>query len=58
VEKANVRSDATIESKIVSTVEQGEIYTILAKKNNWIKLGYYHGNSELGWIRDDLVFGE
>lgn len=58
VEKANVRSGSGIKSKVVATVEMGEIYTIMAKNGNWVKLGYYHGGSELGWIRDDLIFGE
>ncbi|MGD9948039.1 MAG: SH3 domain-containing protein [Desulfobulbus sp.] len=58
VDKANVRSQATLKSKVAAIVEMGEIYTILAKSGNWVKLGYYHGGSELGWIRDDLVFGD
>lgn len=58
VEKANIRSTASIKSKSVANAEMGEIYTILAKEGSWIKLGYYHGGLELGWIRDDLIFGD
>nr|WP_321468134.1 SH3 domain-containing protein [uncultured Desulfobulbus sp.] len=58
VEKANVRSKATTNSKVVAVAEMGEIYTLLGKTGNWVKLGYYHGGAALGWIRDDLVFGE
>lgn len=58
VEKANVRSQPNTGSKVMATAEMGEIYTILSKSGNWVKLGYYHGGSELGWIRDDLIFGD
>lgn len=58
VEKANIRSSATVNSNVVATAEQGEIYTILSRDNNWVKLGYYQSGSSVGWIRDDLVFGE
>ena len=57
VEKANVRSQATTQSKVVAIAKMGEIYSILGKNGDWVKLGYYHGGSELGWIRNDLVFG-
>lgn len=57
VEKANVRSQPSTSSKVMAIAELGEIYTILSKNGNWVKLGYYHGGSELGWIRDDLIFG-
>nr|WP_320013225.1 SH3 domain-containing protein [uncultured Desulfobulbus sp.] len=58
VEKANVRSQPTVKSKAMAIAEMGEIYKILSKSGNWVKLGYYHGGSEVGWIRDDLIFGE
>lgn len=58
VEKANIRSTAGLKGSIVATAELGEIYTILAKDNNWVKLGYYETGATAGWIRDDLVFGE
>jgi SH3-like domain-containing protein len=58
VEMANIRGKASINSQVVATAKLGEIYTILAKNGNWVKLGYYHGDSEVGWIRNDLIFGE
>ena len=58
VEKANIRSDAGMNGKVEATAAQGEIYKILEKEGNWVKLGYYHGGETLGWIRDDLIFGE
>ena len=58
VEKANIRSAATLNTSVVANAEQGDIYTILARDNNWVKLGYYQTGADAGWIRDDLVFGE
>ena len=53
-----MRSEPSVKSKAMAIAEMGEIYKILSKNGNWVKLGYYHGGSEVGWIRDDLVFGE
>lgn len=58
VDKANIRSAATHRATVVANAKQGEIYTILSKKNNWVKLGYYYDGTAVGWIRDDLIFGE
>jgi SH3-like domain-containing protein len=58
VEKANIRSAAALKADVVANAEQGEIYTILARDNNWVKLGYFQTGAAIGWIRDDLVFGE
>ncbi len=58
VDKANIRNASNTRSQVVSTAEQGEIYKILAKKGDWVRLGYYHGGAEVGWIHSDLVFGE
>lgn len=58
VEKANIRSAAALNAGVVANAEQGEIYTILARDNNWVKLGYFQTGAAIGWIRDDLVFGD
>ena len=58
VENANVRNSASVRSQVVLNVAMGEIYKVLRKKDNWVKLGYYDSNTTIGWIRDDLVFGE
>lgn len=57
-DKANVRSSASVRSPVVLNVAMGEIYRVLKKKDNWVELGYYDSNTPIGWIRDDLVFGE
>jgi len=56
VEKANIRSAASVNSSVVGSATQGEIYTILAKEGDWIKLGYYLSGATVGWVRNDLVF--
>jgi SH3-like domain-containing protein len=58
VDKANIRSTSTLESKVVNVAQLGEIYRIIAKEDNWVQLGYFHGGTELGWVRSDLVFGD
>lgn len=58
VDNANIRSTPSLSGSVVSTVKLGEIYIILSKNNNWVKLGYYESKSPVGWIRNDLVFGE
>lgn len=58
VENANVRSAASLNANVVANAELGNIYTILARNNNWVKLGYFQTGESVGWIRDDLVFGD
>jgi len=58
VDKANVRSAANPKSQVVANAEMGEIYSIITKNGQWVQLGYYQDKSVLGWIRDDLVFGD
>jgi SH3-like domain-containing protein len=58
VDKANIRSAPRLDANVMASAEQGEIYTIIARDNNWVKLGYYQSGTAVGWIRDDLVFGE
>lgn len=46
----NVRADATTNSKIVTTVKKGEVYTIIGEKNNFLKL-----KSGVGYISKDYT---
>lgn len=57
VEEANVRKGPSQKDAAIAKVRQGEIYKVLATKNNWVKLGYYFEKGPLGWIQKDLVFG-
>jgi SH3-like domain-containing protein len=57
-EGANIRSTPGTDSDVKAKAHKGEIYKILDKKDSWVKIGYYHDGVEVGWIRQDLVFGE
>jgi len=58
VNKANVRSGPGTKSSVVAEVSEGEIYKILERSGEWVKIGYYEGSDPVGWIRRDLVFGD
>ena len=56
--RANIRSAASGDAPVVTHGETGVIYKVLAKKDGWVHLGFYETDGPVGWIRDDLVFGE
>lgn len=58
VENANIRKGPSLSRPVVMQASKGEIYKIFAERGNWVKVGYYLANEEIGWIRDDLVWGE
>ncbi|MEM5789290.1 MAG: SH3 domain-containing protein [Syntrophobacteraceae bacterium] len=55
---ANIRSSAGKQYGVLAKAGKGDIYKMIARKGNWIQLGYFFGDEPLGWIRSDLVFGE
>jgi SH3-like domain-containing protein len=58
VDNANIRKGPSLRMPIVMKASQGEIYKIFAEKSDWVHVGYYVENEKIGWIRDDLVWGE
>jgi len=58
VDKANIRKGPSLKKPVVMKASQGEIYKIFGEKGNWVNLGFYMENEKIGWIRDDLVWGE
>jgi uncharacterized protein YgiM (DUF1202 family) len=58
VENANIRKGPSLRRPVVMKANKGEIYKIFAERGNWVKVGYYLENEEIGWIRDDLVWGD
>lgn len=58
VKKANIRSGPGTDSNAVAEAHEGEIYRILERKGRWLRIGYYHGSEPVGWVREDMVFGE
>jgi SH3-like domain-containing protein len=58
VENANIRKGPSLRRPVVMRASKGEIYKIFAEKGNWIKIGYYLENEVIGWVRQDLVWGD
>jgi SH3-like domain-containing protein len=57
-ENANIRKGPSLKGPVVKQASEGEIYKLFAEKGRWVKVGYYPENEVIGWIRDDLVWGE
>ncbi|MBI4643179.1 MAG: SH3 domain-containing protein [Deltaproteobacteria bacterium] len=57
-DRVNIRKGPGLKYPVVDYASSGEIYKIFTEKGNWIKIGYYQENSEVGWVRSDLVWGE
>ena len=55
-DRANVRCAGHQRAAVVGVANKGEIYKILSQEGNWNKIGYFVGDSFLGWVRDDCVF--
>ncbi len=53
VGQANIRSAATIESKIVITLKQGDRLKVLEESRNWYKVRL--PDKREGWIHKSLV---
>jgi SH3-like domain-containing protein len=58
VDNANIRKGPSLSTPIVMKASQGNIYKIFGEKGDWVNVGYYLENERIGWIRDDLVWGE
>ena len=56
-DRVNVRQAPGIGNDVLCQVEKGDIYKVLAEKANWVQIGYYYEGDVVGWIREDLVFG-
>jgi len=58
VDNANIRKGPSPKKPVVMKASQGEIYKIFGEQGHWVHIGYYLDNDKIGWIRDDLVWGE
>jgi uncharacterized protein YgiM (DUF1202 family) len=56
-ERVNVRKGPGLKYQVVNQAQCGEVYKVFAEKKGWVKIGYYRENQEIGWIRNDLVWG-
>lgn len=58
VDQANVRKGPSLRKPVVMKASQGEIYKIFGEKGNWVEIGYYLENEVIGWVRQDMVWGD
>jgi SH3-like domain-containing protein len=58
VEDANIRKGPSLRKPVVMQADKGEIYKIFGEKGEWVKVGYYLENEVIGWIRQDMVWGD
>jgi SH3-like domain-containing protein len=58
VEDANIRRGPSLRKPVVMQADKGEIYKIFGEKGEWVKVGYYLENEVIGWIRQDMVWGD
>lgn len=56
-DRVNVRQAPGTRNHVLGTVERGDIYKVMEEQANWVRIGYYHEEEAVGWIREDLVFG-
>ncbi len=57
-DNVNVRRGPGLNHRVVTQVNRGEVYKIFQRNSNWVKIGYYLEGEEIGWIRNDLVWGD
>jgi len=55
VNRANLRTQPTTQSKVAGKTELAEVFVVSERKGRWLRLTF--GDEERGWIRDDLVWG-
>ncbi|MDD3581682.1 MAG: SH3 domain-containing protein [Desulfobacca sp.] len=54
----NIRKGPGLRNSVVMRANRGDIFKVLAQKGNWVKVGYYYSGDAIGWIRNDLIWGE
>ena len=56
-EDVNVRKGPGAEHEVVKKVVKGEVYKVVGRKGDWVKIAYYVEGDEIGWIRRDMLWG-
>ncbi|MFP3866845.1 MAG: SH3 domain-containing protein [Desulfobacteraceae bacterium] len=54
----NIRQGPGLGNKVVMRANRGDIFKVISKSGNWVKLGYYYSGDVVGWIRNDLIWGD
>lgn len=52
----NIRSSPSLNASIVGTAYYGVVFSVLEKKDGWIKVR--HDSGLVGWIKSDLLWGQ
>jgi len=58
VEKAPIRRGPDPKKPVIRQACKGDIFRVFGEKGKWVKIGYYVENEVVGWIRQDLVWGD
>lgn len=56
VKKGNVRDEPSLDGDVVDEVVYGEVFRIVSRKGCWLEIAT--PKKVLGWVRDDLTWGE
>ena len=56
-DEVNVRKGPGSQHDVVKKVAKGEVYKVVGRKGEWVKIAYYIEGEEIGWIRNDLLWG-
>ena len=56
-EQVNVRRGPGLNYPVVTQVECGQVYKIFQEKQDWVQIGYYVENNKIGWVRQDMLWG-
>jgi SH3-like domain-containing protein len=56
-EDVNVRKGPGAEHDVVKKIAKGEVYKIVGRKGEWVKIAYYVEGDEIGWVRKDMLWG-
>ncbi len=55
-DKVNIRTGPGIKYRLAFRAEKDVIFRVIDRKDNWLKVKY--GDEYVGWIRNDLVWGD
>jgi uncharacterized protein YgiM (DUF1202 family) len=58
VDHANIRKGPAVGKPVVMQASKGDIFKVFGEKGHWVKVGYYLENEVIGWVREDLVWGD
>lgn len=56
VKKGNVRAAGDLEAEVVDEVIYGEVFRIAKRRGRWLQIAT--PKKVIGWVRDDLTWGE